>query len=157
GTDVSSLQNHLSTHQTTISARGRQTTRRTAASNNGEKEKRDEKLITWIVMDLQPFTVVEEESFKMLIRCLNSSYTMPTGQAIKDWIFNEFKNRRAKIITEIAQIPGKFSLSAETWSSSDCEDYMAESARDAVQGILDQYINPQTFVNSDENEIQAIQ
>ncbi|CAG8740925.1 29790_t:CDS:2, partial [Racocetra persica] len=115
---------HLSTHQTTISARGRQTTRRTAASNNGEKERRDEKLITWIVMDLQPFTVVEEESFKMLIRCLNSSYTMPTGQAIKDWIFNEFKNRRAKIITEIVQIPGKFSLSAETWSSSDCEDYM---------------------------------
>jgi len=81
--------------------------------NRQEQKKRDDKLISWIIADQQPFTVVEEEHFCSLIKLLDSHYDVLTRQATKDMIIAEYNTRRNKIINDIQQIPGKISLTAD--------------------------------------------
>ncbi|CAG8743057.1 7329_t:CDS:2 [Cetraspora pellucida] len=62
-TGVSTLRRHLNKHKINAPAR-RQTILqfpRTDLYNDKEQKERDNKLITWIITDQQPFTVVENQ------------------------------------------------------------------------------------------------
>ncbi|CAG8550431.1 6021_t:CDS:2 [Cetraspora pellucida] len=105
-TGVSTLRRHLNSHNISAPAR-RQTTLpfsripRTDPYNEEEQKKRDKKLITWVIADQQPFTVVENQYFNDFIKFLDPRYITPTRQAAKKMIINEFENRRVKTGLEI--------------------------------------------------------
>src|SRR5215213_4196987 len=82
-------------------------------------------IIEWIVLDLQPFSVVESESFIKLINKLDPHYRLPSRHTIKRLIINEFEERRKVIINLFQNSTSKFSLTCDIWSSIKMESFMA--------------------------------
>jgi hypothetical protein len=82
-------------------------------------------IIEWIVLDLQPFSVVESESFIKLINKLDPHYRLPSRHTIKRSIIEEFKERRKMIANFLQNSTFKFSLTCDIWSSIKMESFMA--------------------------------
>lgn len=130
--------------------------------NEHEQNEHDMYLIRWVICDLQPFTVVDNFYFRKFINFLCSRYTIPDRHRAKgkhkpnsayvksynlylnfllilkffnliELIINEFVNQRAKITGEFYQIPGKYSLTADIWTSS--------INREAFLGLTVHYID----------------
>ncbi|CAG8820860.1 24479_t:CDS:2, partial [Cetraspora pellucida] len=89
-----------------------------------EKVDRDNLLITWLIVDQQPFTVVDNIYFVNWIRKLDPRYTLPTRQATKQMIIDEFNYRRERIHLDLAKIPGKVSLTADMWTDINKEAFL---------------------------------
>ena len=82
-------------------------------------------IVEWIVLDLQPFSVVESESFIRLINKLDPHYRLPSRHTIKRLIIDEFEERRKVIINFFQNSTSKFSLTCDIWSSVKMESFMA--------------------------------
>jgi BED zinc finger len=63
-----------------------------------QKEDIMEKLINWIIMDNQPFQVVDNTYFKELINILNPGFQIPSRNTIKDKIYKKFTEYKQKLI-----------------------------------------------------------
>src|SRR2546423_12678734 len=75
-------------------------------------------LAQWISVDLQPFSVVERVEFQQFILTLNSRYTIPCRQTIKQEIDSLFSQRRTNIQLEINSFTTKVALTTDIWTSS---------------------------------------
>ncbi len=62
-----------------------------------------DKLINWIIVDCQPFSTVDNYSFKELINSLNPGFKVPSRQTLHNKIDNKYTNYKNNII-EIFQI-----------------------------------------------------
>ncbi|CAG8802448.1 16763_t:CDS:1, partial [Racocetra fulgida] len=61
--------------------------------NDKEQKKCDEKLITWLIIDQQPFTVVDNQYFQEFLNFFDPRYTISTRQAVKTKIIDKFENK----------------------------------------------------------------
>lgn len=76
------------------------------------------KLIQWIIVDLQPFNIVEQKQFQQFIHTLDPRYVLPCRQTIKEEITALFLQRRTNIISEINNFTTKVALTTDIWSSN---------------------------------------
>ncbi|GBC05963.1 hypothetical protein RclHR1_06530003 [Rhizophagus clarus] len=79
---------------------------------------RDQALVEWITVDLQPFSVVTNDQFINLINTLDPRYRIPGKTNIKEKVVNHFDNMRKNIKLDIDKIPGKVSLTSDMWTST---------------------------------------
>lgn len=83
-TSVTTLRKHLQEHQLKAPTRSE---RKGGKSDNplSKKEQReyDKYLVQWLIRNLQPFTVVEDPSFREFINCLNPRYVIPDRHKAK--------------------------------------------------------------------------
>ncbi|XP_076746565.1 uncharacterized protein LOC143421316 [Maylandia zebra] len=49
----------------------------------GEQSQIDEDLVSMVIEDSQPFSIVEDKGFKRLVKSLNPSYVLPTKKVVK--------------------------------------------------------------------------
>jgi len=75
------------------------------------------KLVEWIVVDLQPFSIVEQAEFKQLIYTLDPRYVIPCRQIIKREVNSLFNKRKTNIKLELNNISTKIALTTDIWSS----------------------------------------
>ena len=70
-----------------------------------QKKERDLALITWIIIDQQPFCVVENNKFLELINILDPRYKIPERHQVKDMVVSYFNEQRTKIADILHKIP----------------------------------------------------
>lgn len=123
-TSVTTLRKHLKTHQLEIPVRKQSTITRMNPFNQQEQQEHTKYLIQWLICDLQPFTVVDNFYFREFVNHFCPRYIVPERHQVKDSIINTFNTRREKIINYLNQIEGKFSLTADMWTSINQEAYL---------------------------------
>lgn len=76
------------------------------------------KLIQWIVVDLQPFNVIEQTEFQQLIHTLDPHYVLPCRQTVKKIVNSLFLERKENIKSEINDFRAKIALTTDIWTSN---------------------------------------
>jgi len=59
-------------------------------------------LVDFVTTDLQPFTIVENSEFKLLVNKLNPHYILPCRQTLKKKFIENYDIRRNGLISEIS-------------------------------------------------------
>src|SRR5437868_1433886 len=72
-----------------------------------------QKVVEWIVLDLQPFKVVEGEAFREMVSKLDPQYQVPSRETIKKAIMKSFKDRKTVVKNFIKNITGKIALTTD--------------------------------------------
>ncbi|CAB4416190.1 unnamed protein product [Rhizophagus irregularis] len=62
-------------------------------------------LIKWVVVNDQPFTVVEDDHFKLMIKRLNREATIPSAVTICKDIHQAFNDEQTFILEELQNVP----------------------------------------------------
>ncbi len=78
----------------------------------------------WIILDMQPFKVVEGEAFRKMILKFDPKYQLPTRNTIKNFIIKSFNKRRENIKNYIKNISGKVALTTDIWTSLKNEGFL---------------------------------
>jgi hypothetical protein len=77
-TSVSSIRKHLQTHQLQASTKIQKIKNNiTTPYNRQEQNEHDKYLIQWLIRDLQPFTIVDNTSFRSFIKFFCPRYVIP--------------------------------------------------------------------------------
>ncbi|KAK0151151.1 Zinc finger BED domain-containing protein 1 [Merluccius polli] len=99
------------------------------------KKELDEALVDMVVKDCQPFTVVNDQGFKGLVKLLDPSYVLPTRQALKAMVEERYQKakREAKALVQQATA---VSLTADMWTSMNMEAYLAVTCHFIADGVL---------------------
>ena len=90
-------------------------------------------LIDFVATDLQPFTIVENPEFKLLINKLDPRYILPCRQTLKENFMENYNIKKNDLVNEISQISSKVSLTTDIWTS--------DVSKDCYLGITMHYIN----------------
>jgi BED zinc finger len=85
---------------------------------NEEKSIRDQALVEWVIVNLQPFSVVTNVQFIKLINTLDPRYILPGRASLKEKVTEYFDEMRRNIRLDIDKIPGKVSLTCDMWTST---------------------------------------
>lgn len=51
--------------------------------SSGEKSQIDENLVSMVIVDTQPFSIMEDKGFQRFVRSLNPTYVLSTKKVIK--------------------------------------------------------------------------
>ncbi len=70
-------------------------------------------MVDFVVTDLQPFTIVKNSEFKLLINKLNLHYILPCKQTLKEKFMENYNMKKNVLINEISQINSKISLTTD--------------------------------------------
>ncbi|GES75131.1 zinc finger BED domain-containing protein 4-like [Rhizophagus clarus] len=68
---------------------------------------RDQALVEWITVDLQPFSVITNNQFINLVNILDPRYHLSRKTSIKEKVVDHFDNMRKNIKLDVNKIPGK--------------------------------------------------
>ncbi|CAG8484905.1 2222_t:CDS:2 [Scutellospora calospora] len=121
-------------HQTDFERKTRTVNyRRITPYSRQENFERSRSIINWIVSTIQPFSVIEDESFIEMIKKLDPHYHMPKIQYIKSHVIKRFQTRREKLHHDLGNIKSRISLTGDTWT--------LESDQCAYFGITVHYID----------------
>ncbi|POG53958.1 hypothetical protein GLOIN_2v1433780, partial [Rhizophagus irregularis DAOM 181602=DAOM 197198] len=71
----------------------------------------------WVVVNDQPFTVVEDDHFKLMIKRLNREATIPSTVTICKDIHQAFNDKQTFILEELQNVPGQISFTLDAWTS----------------------------------------
>lgn len=87
-----------------------------------------EAIFAMIVLDLQPFSIVEDRGFKRLVNLLEPSYHLPSRFHLSNHVLPHMydleKNKMFNALEEAESV----SLTTDTWTSNNTEGYMAITA-----------------------------
>ncbi|CAB5353646.1 unnamed protein product [Rhizophagus irregularis] len=120
-TGTSSIRSHLKGHGILLNKKKQTTLDSFVQSTQTEKKFA---MIEWIVLDMQPFKVVEGGAFRKMISKFDPKHKLPTRNTIKNLVVNLFKKRRENIKSYINTIPGKVSITTDIWSSLKNEGFL---------------------------------
>ena len=81
------------------------------------QEAKHEFLVNWVVVDQQPFTVVDNLSFQKFMSSVQPRYKLPTRQTLKEMILLKFKTAREEICNYLQLSMSKVSLTMDMWTS----------------------------------------
>ena len=81
-------------------------------------------VLDWIILDMQPFKVVEGEAFRNMISSFDPNLQLPTRNTIRKFIIKSFEKRKNLIKSYIQNIPGKVSITTDLWSSLKNESFL---------------------------------
>src|SRR4051794_27952156 len=98
-TGTNSIRTHLQSHGMLMVKQTTQTTLDNFARRHSQKiqTSKTQAVIEWIVLDIQPFKVVEGKAFCKIILELDPYYVIPTKNTVKDIIKKAFEKRRTSI------------------------------------------------------------
>lgn len=88
------------------------------------KEKIDDALLDWIIMDHQSYQVVDEPSFKRYSQALNKAYVPPCRQTVSSKIIARLPDVKEAIKIVLAKAPGKLTCSTDGWSCRTFDGYV---------------------------------
>ncbi|GES96273.1 zinc finger BED domain-containing protein 1-like [Rhizophagus clarus] len=119
---TTTLRNHIKKYHKHIHRKANQTTLKFKSNITSfyDKEKNSEfvkLLIKWIVIDMLPFSLVDSIYFIEFIQKLNPKFKCPGCTTLKNEVMFEFNSRRERIIDFVKNIPGRFSITTDIWSS----------------------------------------
>ncbi|CAG8533356.1 16053_t:CDS:2 [Cetraspora pellucida] len=144
-TGVSTLRRHLKNQQIEAPKK-KQTTLHIYQSdlhNEQEQKKRNEKLIFWLIVNQQSFTMVENQYFHEFINILDPHYVVPTRQAAKNMIMDEFYKRHEKVKNYI-----KFPFTIK---------HMSIDISEAISCVLKEFeLSNKTIALTTDNELAMI-
>lgn len=86
------------------------------------------KLVQWVIMNQQPFTVVEEPSFIEFVHSLHPSALVPSADTIKRNIYNLYEVNVKKIKDILQMVPGKISFTTDIWTSPSTKSFLSLTA-----------------------------
>jgi hypothetical protein len=96
-------------------------------SNALQKEKHI-LLVNWIIVDQQPFTVVENPGFIKYMLAIQPRYKLPSRHTLKKMILSKFKTGRKEIFNYLQQSTSKISLTMDMWTSISALGILAVTA-----------------------------
>ena len=121
-TGNSSLKRHLKSHQIFISKKNLQQTtinfQTIIPHSSIKQEARDHAIVIWIIVNQQPFAIIENKYFRSMISKFDPKYKFPNRATIKKMIMELYENSREKIKQDLEKIPGKVSLTSDMWTST---------------------------------------
>jgi hypothetical protein len=82
-----------------------------------KQEAKHEFLVNWIIIDQQPFTIVDNLSFRKFMLSVQPRYKLPTRSTLKDMILSKFKTAREEICNHLQLSISKVSLTMDMWTS----------------------------------------
>ncbi|GAV00735.1 hypothetical protein RvY_11539-1 [Ramazzottius varieornatus] len=88
----------------------------------------DDKLKRLIGNCSLPFSMVDYKEFVEFVKALNPSYVVRSRNTLKSWLFDDFEKYKERIKKELAEVPGRISLTMDPWTSLAQEGYMAIAA-----------------------------
>ncbi|CAB4406775.1 unnamed protein product [Rhizophagus irregularis] len=100
----------------------RQTTLRFKPYSPSKSKPITDSLVDFVATDLQPFNIVENPEFKLLINKLNPHYILPCRQTLKEKFIENYKMRKNVLINEVSQINSKISHTTDIWTSEISKD-----------------------------------
>jgi hypothetical protein len=73
--------------------------------------------VNWIIMDQQPFNIVDNLSFQKFISSIQPRYKLPTRHTLKEMIVSKFETARIEVLNYLQLSTSKVSLTADMWTS----------------------------------------
>jgi len=84
---------------------------------NEEQKQKHIFLLNWIIIDQQPFTLVENQSFQKFISIIQPRYKLPSRHTLKEMVLSKFKAAREKIRNYLKLSTSKISFTIDMWTS----------------------------------------
>jgi hAT family C-terminal dimerisation region/Domain of unknown function (DUF4413) len=73
--------------------------------------------INWIVIDQQPFTIVNNLSFKKFMSSVQPKYKLPSRNTLKEMIMKKFETVQTEVLNYLQLSTSKVSLTIDMWTS----------------------------------------
>ncbi|XP_075151908.1 E3 SUMO-protein ligase ZBED1-like isoform X2 [Haematobia irritans] len=93
-------------------------------SNSERKNALDNALMTMIAIDMQPFSIVEDQGFRELIKCLDPRYSLPSRTTLQKVMmvdkYNNIKTSLQQILNDVEQC----AITMDCWTSRANEGYL---------------------------------
>ena len=85
----------------------------------------DTKLMWYIIKDVQPLSIVESEWFQSFTEALDPKYELPSRRTVTSTLLpNLYKTVREKVSSEVKNSFSKVSLTTDSWTSRNTENYV---------------------------------
>ena len=85
-------------------------------------------LLEFLTDNLQPFALVDNQSFIEFVRTLNPNYRLPDRKTIREHLKQEYATKFARLKRFFASCESKINLTLDIWSSIASEPYIAFTA-----------------------------
>lgn len=82
-------------------------------------------LLRWVIECNQPFTEPQQKAFVALIRTLNPCAEVVSDKTVKADLMAEFTQKTHELKTEVADVPGKISITMDAWTSKNSLAFLA--------------------------------
>ncbi|KAL1246589.1 hypothetical protein QQF64_034552 [Cirrhinus molitorella] len=117
------LRHIRSKHPNALANKTPATQHHSTPSGEGRKKELDDALVTMIVKDLQPFSIVEDEGFQELVKKLDPTYVLPSRKTVKLMVRQKYQEEKQKAMEHLKNIPS-VCLTADMWTSLTMESYL---------------------------------
>ncbi|XP_034530089.1 uncharacterized protein LOC117805468 [Notolabrus celidotus] len=97
---------------------------RALPSQATRKQELDEALVSMIVKDTQPFSVVDDVGFRTFVSKLDPNYILPTRQALKAMVEAKYETAKEKAKAKVEKA-ATVSLTSDMWTSINMDAYLA--------------------------------
>ncbi|CAG8668942.1 24827_t:CDS:2, partial [Dentiscutata erythropus] len=93
-----------------------------------------------IIQSIQPFSVVDEPSFRKLLNKLDPLFKIPKRQLIQNKILDTFIKQYYKLNVIISNFPGTVSITTDMWANIKIEKfYMKTAICNFIMSILNEF------------------
>lgn len=82
-------------------------------------------MLRWIIECNKPFTEPQQKAFVALIRTLNPDAKVISDKTVKADLMEEFNLKINELKTELANVPGKISITMDAWTSKNSLAFLA--------------------------------
>ncbi|EXX50781.1 hypothetical protein RirG_267610 [Rhizophagus irregularis DAOM 197198w] len=86
----------------------------TAEKENASFRKRT---VRWVIINDQPFNVIENEEFKDMISFIRPGIYIPCANTLRRDLTENFKNAKERFRQELQETPGRLSFTVDAWTS----------------------------------------
>ncbi|KAK0153187.1 putative AC9 transposase [Merluccius polli] len=97
-----------------------------APSQVTRKKELDEALVSMIVGDTQPFSIVEDQGFMEFVGKLDPTYVIPTRKAVKAMVKAKYEEEKQKAKLQLQNVTA-VSVTSDMWTSINMDAYLALS------------------------------
>lgn len=73
--------------------------------------------IKWVIIDQQPFTIVNNLSFQKFMSSIQPRYKLPSRNTLKEMIIKKFEIAQIEVLNYLQQSTSKVSLTIDMWTS----------------------------------------
>ena len=99
-------------------------TQKTLPHNSARAKEISSAILGFIIKDLRPFSVVENEGFENLIHVLEARYKIPSRQFFSDRSLGELYNREKEKVKASLSAAEAVALTTDGWTSRGTESYV---------------------------------
>ncbi|XP_050725201.1 E3 SUMO-protein ligase ZBED1-like [Eriocheir sinensis] len=104
------------------------TKKKTSKADPCKKRELDQKLALMIIQDMQPFSVVDDEGFKCLVKALDPCYELPSKRELSRSYFPNIYRQEVERIKKELEDTQAISLATETWTSANTKHFITITA-----------------------------